>query len=121
MTEPVLVLTPSELLMLRGMVDEVDATGGWTDERLSDMADANRAPDGSLALRSAASAVWEIKAASYVDAVNISESGSSRSEAAKFDHAMAMVKRYGGADETGGVTPVASPQSTKMVRATRGG
>lgn len=47
-------------------------------------------------LNQAAATIWDEKASAYADLVNISESGSSRSNSDLFDHAVEQRKRYQG-------------------------
>lgn len=115
-----MAISDEQLAQLRKMIDEEDGAGGWTDIALAALAEANLATDGSYDLRKVASTVWEAKAAAYVELVNTSESGSSRSMAQKFDHAITMAKTFG-TSSTGTDTSTAAPRSTKIVRATREG
>lgn len=96
------------------MIDEEDETGGWGDVPLSALYDANDSD-----LRVTAARVWEAKAASYVNMVNTSESGSSRSASQMFDHAITMAKTFGTDGSSGTDTSTEAPRSTKIVRATR--
>ena len=111
------MLSADELAVLRTMIDEASTSTEWTDARLQVLA----ATNGNN-LRSVAASVWETKAASYVEAVNITESGSSRSDSVMFDHAIAMAKRFSGpVDGTLPTVPTAArTRSTRIVRAPGG-
>jgi hypothetical protein len=110
-----MAISDDQLAELRRMIDEADNTTGWTDLVLSALFDSN-----GTDLRLTAKSIWEAKAASYVELVNTSESGSSRSMSQKFDHAITMAKTFG-ADSSGTDTVINAPRSTKIVRATREG
>lgn len=113
-----MALSAEQLAQVRKMIDEADATRGWTDVAINLVAD-RHIVDGVYDLRSTSGDIWETKAAQYVEAVNISESGSSRADAAMFDHAMAMAKQFGSTDPA--LLAANRPRSTRIVRPTSGG
>lgn len=111
-------LSDDQLAQLRRMIGEPNDAGGYTDTLLNAGAEAYL-KDGAYDLRSYAGSIWEEKATQVAELVNISESGSSRSNAQVFDHYMAMAARYG-------TSPIPStaatyPMSTRIVRPTREG
>lgn len=114
-----MALTADEVTRLRNMIDEPDDTNGWSEVALNLLAEANTSSDGSYDLRKIAGSVWESKAAKLVDAVNISESGSSRSQSQMFDHAIAMAKQFGGSTGETGTSSPSRPRSYRIVRPER--
>lgn len=115
-----MAISDAQLAALRLMIDEPDSSV-WSDTALALLADNNLNTDGTYDLRKTASQIWESKAASYVDLVNTSESGSSRSMSQKFDHAVVMAKQFGSSSSGTDTSDTEAPRSTKIVRATREG
>lgn len=110
--------TVAELARLRDMINEIDNTNGWTDERLETYLTQTSTGD-VINLRAAASAIWEAKAAEAADLVDVTESSSSRRLSQFFEHAQKMAAQYG-ATTTPTVTTSTRPRSTAMRRPTRG-
>ena len=114
------MLTAAELVLLRSMIDEPDASGGWTDERLSDLADVTENPDGTVNLTAVAAAVWDAKAASYATLNDVTESGSSRRLSQTFDQAQKMALHFRGQSAAVVAQQETRMQSHRIVRPTRG-
>jgi len=113
--------TPAELAQLRDMVNELDDTGGWTDEKLDELLTRTANTDGSLNFRRAAAEVWEAKAGALATLNDVTESGSSRRLSQTFDHFMKMAAIFGSGTEDPVLVDLASrPVSQKIVRPTRG-
>lgn len=81
----------------------------YTDAALSDLIDAGTDP------RLIAKDIWEEKAASVVDLVNISEGGSSRSNGALHAQYLAMAKNFA-TDVAADAGPSRAPRSREAVR-----
>lgn len=77
-----------QILALRQLVDDVDAPQMFTDEYLSAVIDAAASMD------EAAVVVWEAKAARLSTMVNVSESGSSRSNSQLYTNALSQLKYF---------------------------
>lgn len=114
------MLTAAELVLLRGMIDEPDETGGWTDERLNDLSELFENPDGSPDLAAIAAAVWDAKAASYATLNDVTESGSSRRLSQTFDQAQKMALHFRNQSVAARAEREMRMQSHKIVRPTRG-
>lgn len=113
--------TPAELAQLRDMINELDDSHGWTDEKLTEVLDRTENTDGTVNLRKAASEIWEAKAGGLTTLNDVAESGSSRRLSQSFDHALKMAALFGSSDEDAVAADLASrPQSQKIVRPTRG-
>lgn len=96
-----------EIAALRLLIGQPDNTPPYTDDELSDRIDA---ADGDLDL--VAYNIWTEKAASYSDAVDMTESGSSRKLSQLVDNALKMASRFeSGAGE--------SSKGTRVHRLTR--
>lgn len=115
-----MALTEQQLAELREMVDEQGSDSPWSDDVLLALAEDYATDDGAYDLRGFARYLWEKKAARLHSLVNVSESGSSRSLAQAFDHAIQMVKLFTDTNSSSG-TDTQYPQSTRIVRATREG
>ena len=116
-----MALSDDDLSFIRVMIAEPTEQNGWTDEKINTVALGAVQSDGSVDLRSLAASIWEAKAADAVSMVDVSESGSSRSMGQVHTHALRMAERYRA--PASGPDPAAlgnRPQSTKIVRATRG-
>jgi hypothetical protein len=115
-----MALTDIQLAQLRLMISEADATGGWTDETLQELADLHIV-EGVYDIRATAAQIWEMKAANFVELTTVSESGSSRSLGEVFTHAKQMADYFKKplTDPTPADTAV-YPISTKIVRPVRG-
>lgn len=100
--------TESEILELRGLIQESENVAPWTDEFLGGLID-------RYGIRKSASSIWKQKAASYVELVSISEGGSSRSNGEVHKNAMAMVKMFDDEDEEEAKTSGRS-QTRRIVR-----
>lgn len=115
-----MALTADQLAQLRRMIADTTAEV-WSDILLQAAAEAYVGTDGVYDMRGLAASLWEERAASAWELVQTAESGSSRAAQQAFDHAVVMAKRFGGDDGSSGTdTTTAYPQSTKIVRATRG-
>jgi hypothetical protein len=113
--------TPAEIAQLRDMINELDDTNGWTDEKLEEIIDRTLKADGTVNLRRAAGEIWEAKAGSFATLNDVTESGSSRRLSQTFDHYMKMAALFGSTDEDPIAAALASrPVSEKIVRPTRG-
>lgn len=103
-----MALNDEELTFIRHMIGEPNSDGGWTDDRIQEVAQAGLLGSGAYDLRAVAGSIWEAKAAEAVDMVDVSESGSSRSMGQVHAHALKMAERYrapaGGGVGTGGRT-----------------
>lgn len=111
-----MALEPEQRTFLRQLVSEPDDTGGWTDERIDELAMGALLADGTYDLRLYAAIIWDAKAADVAELVNVSESGSSRSMGQVFDHAVKMAERYRAPITTGVADPASRPRSTRIVR-----
>lgn len=111
--------TVAELARLRDMIDEPDATDGWSDEKLENYVAATANTDGTPNLRAAAAEVWGVKAASLAQLVDVTESSSSRRNSQVFDHAQKMAAAYGQA-VTDPTNLTGRTRSIAMRRPTRG-
>lgn len=80
--------SPEQITALRQLVDDVDEPRMFTDEYLGSVIDAAASMD------EAAVVVWEAKAARLSTMVNISESGSSRSNSQLYTNALAQLKYF---------------------------
>lgn len=113
--------TQVELALLRDMVSEPDDGEGWTDERLEVFIESGRNVTGTTNLRKAAAAVWEAKAANYVEHNDVSESGSSHRLSQSFDHAQKMAVLYGSTSTDPTVVAAATRMSShRIVRPSSG-
>ena len=92
---------------LRNMVGENAPDTEWDDDRLQIYLDRT-----SNDLELAAALIWEDKASSYAQLVNVSESGSSRSLGDMYKNALAMADRFRGQATTNDAPPV-SPVATR--------
>jgi pectin methylesterase-like acyl-CoA thioesterase len=82
--------TEEQISALRLMVDEEGDCGGWDDDKLA------AAIDASETLNGAAARVWYLKAGSYANLVDVSESGSSRKLSDLHKNATEMGNLYAG-------------------------
>lgn len=80
--------TPQDIMYIRDLIDEIDDSTGWTDERITLYI--NRSPN----LFSAAAEIWTVKAGSYSSLVDVSESGSSRRLSGLLANALNLAKFY---------------------------
>lgn len=103
----------AQIADLRRKISESDETT-WTDDALAALIDA---ANGDL--DSVASSIWEEKAASYAELVDISEAGSSRKNSQLYSNALKMAKHYGDADaaDDDPVAGVDYPTTRPIVRA----
>jgi hypothetical protein len=102
--------TPDEYLRLRRMVGEEDPESKYSDTDL----DAYILEGGTLA--GAAALIWGEKSSDYADLVNISESGSSRSNSDLFKHAKEQQTYFESLTNSGTAT-VAGSTTRRIVRA----
>lgn len=116
-----MALTTDQIALLRKMVDEEDDSNGWTVVALNLVAAQHINEDGSYAINGIAGSIWRAKAATYVEMVNTSESGSSRSAGQMFDHAIKMAELFEGSNGDGEDGSIPAPRSTRIVRAVREG
>ena len=84
--------TVEQVATLRKMIAEPDDTA-YTDEMLGALIDSYA--EGSAPLASSAQDVWTQKAAAYLELVNISEGGSSRSNGELYKRAVEMAALFG--------------------------
>lgn len=80
--------TPNEIAELRGLIQEPSNEDPWTDEYLGGLID-------RYGIDRSAKSIWKQKAAGYVEIVNISEGGSSRSNSDIHKHALEMIDVFG--------------------------
>jgi hypothetical protein len=83
------VATESDILTVRGFVNEPDDSNGWTTERIGALIDAN-AED----LRATASDIWTAKASATTFLVDVSENGSSRKLSDIHKNYLAMARQF---------------------------
>lgn len=103
--------TSEQIAELRRMASEPDDSNGYTNQVLGDLIDAN-----SNDLNLSASAVWQEKASTYSEMVDISEAGSSRKNSQLMSNALSMAGYY----RKAGTVPVPGtdiPSTTPIVRA----
>lgn len=103
------------------MIEEETDADGWSEVALNLIASQYINADGTYNLNGIAGKVWGIKAASYVESVDTSESGSSRKASQMFDHAIKMAQLFDGGDGDEDDASIPAPRSTRVVRATREG
>lgn len=92
--------TVDEIAALRQIIDEPDASNGWTDIILGEILDSTRNADGTANYNAAGSTAWRRKATSFSKMVDVSESGSSRKLSDLFKNALEMAKYYTSQDTT---------------------
>lgn len=102
--------TALELASLRDYINEPDDTNGWDEEKLADYLTRYSTGYG------AAAAIWGVKASQYVELVNVSESGSSRSFGDMFARAKEMATYYRGLDSEAGASLSGGPVIARIRR-----
>lgn len=105
--------TSEQIAELRRMTSEPDDSNGYTATVLGDLIDSK---GGDLNL--SAASVWQEKASTYSEMVDISEAGSSRKNSQLMSNALNMAKHYSA--EAASEEPVPGtdiPTTTPIVRA----
>jgi hypothetical protein len=102
--------TESQILELRGLINEPDDSNGYDDATVAGFI------DGADTLNAAASKVWYLKAGQYSSLVDVSESGSSRKLSDLMKNAQSMGKMYADAD----ATPTTADSGIVIARIRRG-
>lgn len=97
--------SPEEIADLRRKISELDNTN-YSDAVLGARIDA---ADGDL--NKVAYSIWQEKAATYAELVDISEAGSSRKNSQLYKNALEMADYYAGIDDDPD-TPVPAERST---------
>lgn len=100
-----------QIAELRRKISEPDETT-YADITLSNMID-----DAGADINSVAASIWEEKASTYAELVDISEAGSSRKNGQLYSNALAMTKYYRGLDSGEPVAGTDIPTTTPIVRA----
>lgn len=105
--------TSEQIAELRRMASEPDGSNGYSDEVLDDLIDSN---GGDLNL--SAASIWQEKASTYSEMVDITEAGSSRKNSQLMSNALNMAKYYNGQAASGDPIPGTDiPTTTPIVRA----
>jgi alpha-glucuronidase len=79
--------TPEQIMQVRVNTNTVSDTVLWTDTLLGGLIDAH-------GVNEASAQVWEAKAASYAELVDVSEAGASRKMSDLHKHALTMAKTW---------------------------
>lgn len=88
-----------------------------TDDDLRALLAANYNDDGTYDINTAAATVWEGKAASFANLVDVSESGSSRKMSGLYSNAVAMASYFRGkATDSGVIVDVSNRPRTRAIR-----
>lgn len=80
--------TPEEIEIVRDMINTTEDDTVWTEEKIGMYIDLH------TNLNKAAGNIWLVKAGSFAQMVNVSESGSSRSLGSLHANALALSKYY---------------------------
>lgn len=91
-----------------------------TDVRIGEIIVEEQDADGAVNLDRAAARVWELKATSYAELVDVSESGSSRSLSKLQGQALAMAKVYHNKADVPTVEEVAASSGPRVSQIVRG-
>lgn len=105
--------TNEQIAELRRMASEPDDTNGYTNTVLNDIIDEN-----SNDLNVSAASIWQEKASTYSEMVDISEAGSSRKNSQLMANALSMARYY--RQQATDLAPVPGtdlPTTTPIVRA----
>jgi hypothetical protein len=106
--------SPEQIADLRRMISEPDDADPWTDIVLGGLIDA-AAGD----LNTVAADVWQEKASTYSEMVDISEAGSSRKNSQLMGNALKMAEFFSGKAESAAPVPgVDLPTTSPIVRPT---
>jgi hypothetical protein len=100
--------TTQQIAELRRRIGEPTDADPWTDAVLNDLID-------RYGENIAAAEAWEQKASAYIDLVNISEGGSSRSNSAIYERYMERAKRFRD-DEAAETGAQRAPRTREAVR-----
>lgn len=100
--------TQDQIKELRRRIGEPENTAPWTDEALEELIDL-------YGENIAAAEAWEQKAAAYIDLVNISEGGSSRSNSEVYKRYMDRAQRFRD-DEAAAGSGQRAPRTREAVR-----
>lgn len=104
--------TDAQVAELREMISEPDNQDPWTDAVLKDRIDTAQ---GDLNITAAT--IWQRKAATYSEMVDISEAGSSRKNSQLMANALRMAQFYRDAAESASPVPgVDIPTTSPIVR-----
>lgn len=105
--------TNEQIAELRRMASEPDDTNGYTNEVLNDIIDTNAGD-----LNVAAASIWQEKASTYSEMVDITEAGSSRKNSQLMSNALSMAAYYRkAAVDLAPVPGTDIPTTTPIVRA----
>jgi pectin methylesterase-like acyl-CoA thioesterase len=99
-----------QIIELRGLVNEPDDSNGWDDGSLGAIIDAH------ATMNAAASRVWVLKAGTYAELVDVTESGSSRKLSDLRKNAMEMAAHYTAADPPENGTTTNAPVIQRIRR-----
>lgn len=111
-----MALDADELAFMRVMIAEPNDSGGWTDDKIQQLASAAVRADDSYDMRLLAATIWEAKAAEAVAMVDVSESGSSRSMGQVHTHAVKMAERYRAPADEGTSAASGRTRTRRIVR-----
>lgn len=102
-----------QIAELRRMISEPENTAPWDDQTLGDLIDENQND-----LNVTAAAIWQEKASTYSEMVDISEAGSSRKNSQLMGNALKMAGYYSERAEAASPVPgVDIPTTVPIVRA----
>lgn len=109
--------TASEIAYVRQLINELDATNGWTDVRITDFIEKNRDATGFVNLKMAASDIWGAKATTFSQLVDVSESGSSRKMSDLLKNALLLQTslRQAAVSPVAPVNPLAKRPKTRAI------
>ena len=109
--------TVDEIAYVRELISEPDDSNGWTDERIETYIESNRNADGTINLKLPASDIWGVKATSFSQMVDVSESGSSRKMSDLLKNALLLQKslREGTDTPPDPVDPLANRPRTRAI------
>jgi len=111
--------TAAEIAYVRELINEPDENGAWPDDRIDAFIEANRQADGTINLKLPASDIWGVKATTFSQLVDVSESGSSRKMSDLLKNALLLQKSLRDGAETPPdiLDPLADrPQTRAIVR-----
>lgn len=103
--------TTAEIAYVRELINEADATNGWTDDRIGTFIESSRNADGTINLKLPASDIWGVKATSFSQMVDVAESGSSRKMSDLLKNALLLQKSLREGDD--GLPDVVDPLANR--------
>lgn len=104
--------TASDILILRGNVNELADADPYTDAALGMLVDA-------MGVAGASRSIWQRKAAEFSTMVDVSEAGASHKFSSLFDHAKTLALYWESQEATAPDAPTAAdghPRVTRIVR-----